>query len=294
MFGFGKKQRGTDSSVPQETEIDEKEPISDAADETDTVETQDDADKNTPAVAHVDKGDESDADDADDEGGVEDDSGYAREEIGPWDVSEIDEDDDIKRIDLGSLKVPVIEGMELRLQVNRERTAITSVMVSKGDSTLEISAFAAPRSLGLWDDIADEIVEGNKNASIVPGLFGDEVQLKVTLGKGKTALSRIVGVDGERWMLRGIFTGTAATQGEDQNAFNTLFSQVVVERGLEPLAPRDLLPLHPPVDTSAQQEEEADDPTLKDISQPDGPLSQDQQTQVQTTLARGPMFSEIR
>ncbi len=36
-------------------------------------------------------------------------------------------------------------------------------------------------------------------------------------------------------------------------------------------------------------QEAADLPT-----RPDGPLSKDQQTQVKTTLSRGPMFSEVR
>jgi hypothetical protein len=265
MFGIGKKKKEADITVDAALE-DEA-----GADAADVVEQK--ADEETVGS-----------------------EGYDREESGPWDISEIYDDDDIKRIDLGALKIPGMDGMELRLQVNKERTAVTSALVTKGNSTLELSAFAAPRSGGLWEDVREEIVESNENAHTAEGTFGDEILLSVSVGKGKAVDSRIVGVDGPRWMLRGIFTGAAAHEGAEQEAFNELFSQIIVERGPEPLAPRDLLPMHPPIDTRAAQQAQAARPApgVKDISQPDGPLSQDQQTQVQTTLARGPMFSEIR
>jgi hypothetical protein len=61
-------------------------------------------------------------------------------------------------------------------------------------------------------------------------------------GAQVTQVSRIVGIDGPRWLLRGTFMGravdpAAATLLED------VFRDVVVVRGSAPMAPRDPLPL---------------------------------------------------
>ncbi|OZG63799.1 hypothetical protein BHAP_1518, partial [Bifidobacterium hapali] len=135
---------------------------------------------------------------------------------------------------------------------------------------------------------------------------GTEVTLPVQLKGGKTLDTRIVGVDGPRWMLRGIFSGKAATDPTDPEtqALNGFFADIVVDRGEEPLAPRDLIPMHPPVApaerkaaaAAAQNGDNAEDKEhLKDIpNRPDGPFDSDQQVEVKTTLSRGPMFSEVR
>ncbi len=83
----------------------------------------------------------------------------------------------------------------------------------------------------------------------VDGVFGTELKLPVNVKGGKTVNTRIVGVDGPRWMLRGIFSGKAAIDptARETEALNKFFADIVVERGEEPLAPRDLIPMHPPV-----------------------------------------------
>ena len=58
--------------------------------------------------------------------------------------------------------------------------------------------------------------------------------------------ARFIGVDGPRWFLRGVLTGKAAVDPEAATAFEALFGEVVVVRGDEARAPRDLLPLHLP------------------------------------------------
>ena len=77
-------------------------------------------------------------------------------------------------------------------------------------------------------------------------------------------------------------------------------ADIVVESAPS-LAPRDLIPMHPPVapaerKAAAEAGEENGKEHFKDIpdNKPKGPLSQDQQTEVKTTLSRGPMFSEVR
>ena len=117
-----------------------------------------------------------------------------------------------------------------------------------------------------------------------------------------TFFFRIVGVDGPRWMLRGIFSGKAVTDSDhaETKALNQLFSNIVVERGEDPLAPRDLIPMHPPVAPAerkaAKEAAEAEQAgrTMDIPGQPKGPFDSDQQVEVKTTLSRGPMFSEVR
>jgi hypothetical protein len=144
------------------------------------------------------------------------------------------------------------------------------------------------------------LLEANPKATEKPGVFGMEVNLPVEVKGGKTVVTRIVGVDGPRWMLRGIFSGPAAAQPKSAEAktLNQFFSEIVVDRGEEPLAPRDLVPMHPPVSPEqrrkAQSEEEEDGKGNKIPKRVKGPFVADQETEVQTTISRGPMFSEMR
>ena len=158
--------------------------------------------------------------------------------------------------------------------------------------------------MGLWDDVREDLLASNPEAEAVDGIFGTEVKLPVKLPNGKTAHTRIVGVDGPRWMLRGIFSGKAASDpdGTETKILNDAFAQIVVERGDEPLSPRDPIPMARPLTPNerralAAQEEDGDlagDDHSKIPGRPDGPLSTDQQVEQQTTLRRGPMFSEVR
>lgn len=114
---------------------------------------------------------------------------------------------------------------------------------------MEVEAFAAPKTMGLWDDVREDLLASNPEAEAVDGIFGTEVKLPVKLPNGKTAHTRIVGVDGPRWMLRGIFSGKAASDpdGTETKILNDAFAQIVVERGDEPLSPRDLIPMARPL-----------------------------------------------
>lgn len=90
---------------------------------------------------------------------------------------------------------------------------------------------------------------------------------------------------------------------------NSWFASIIVRRGDEPLAPRDLIPMHDPVTKEekvaqqnaeeAQKSEDAGDNdsevnTSDALKKDDRPLGYDQQVDVKTTLSRGPMFSEVR
>ena len=47
--------------------------------------------------------------------------------------------------------------MELRLEVNEQEQQITGVTAVLGESAVQLQAFAAPKSEGVWIDIRNEI-----------------------------------------------------------------------------------------------------------------------------------------
>ena len=204
------------------------------------------------------------------------------EERGPWDVNDEEVPDYDDYLDLGAYYLPFMQNIELRIKANRATQQVLGSTITYGKSSLEIEAFAAPKTLGLWDDVRADLIEANKAASEVEGVFGTELKLPVNVKGGKTVNTRIVGVDGPRWMLRGIFSGVAATDPDspETEALNKFFADIVVERGEEPLAPRDLIPMHPPVapaerKAAAEAGEENGKEHFKDIpdNKPKGPLS---------------------
>lgn len=222
------------------------------------------------------------------------------ESYGPWDIDDENVPDYDDFLSMGSYYLPFMRGIELRVKANRQTNQILGTTITFGSSSLEIEAFAAPKTLGIWQDIREDLLRVNEKASEKEGVFGTEVMLPVVLKGGRTVTTRVVGVDGPRWMLRGIFSGPAASgEGAEADALNQFFANIVVERGDEPLAPRDLIPMHPPVTpnqrkaalAAAQQEQDGVDTNLEP---PTGPFDSDQQVEVKTTLSRGPMFSEVR
>lgn len=274
LFGFGKKKHQSKEAL--EAAAGENEEAVDAAENVD--EAQEVVALPEPSAEYEGRGDEH----------------------GPWDVEDENVPDYDEYLDMGSYYLPFLKGIELRVKANRATQQVLGTTITYGSSSVEIEAFAAPKTLGLWDDVRADLIEANKDAKEVEGVFGTELALPVTVKGGRKVLTRIVGVDGPRWMLRGIFSGKAATdpEGEEAKALNQFFADIVVERGDDPLAPRDLIPMHPPV---APAERKAAKAAAEEAEQkaeipgkPKGPFDSDQQVEVKTTLSRGPMFSEVR
>ena len=274
LFGFGKKKHQSEEAL--EAAAEENEEAVDAAENVD--EAQEVVALPESSAEYEGRGDER----------------------GPWDVEDENVPDYDEYLDMGSYYLPFLKGIELRVKANRATQQVLGPTITYGSSSVEIEAFAAPKTLGLWDDVRADLIEANKDAKEVEGVFGTELALPVTVKGGRKVLTRIVGVDGPRWMLRGIFSGKAATdpEGEEAKALNQFFADIVVERGDNPLAPRDLIPMHPPVAPAERKAakaaaEEAEQKT-EIPGKPKGPFDSDQQVEVKTTLSRGPMFSEVR
>jgi len=213
---------------------------------------------------------EDDVDDAVDEAGDEslagpDDSpAQPARPSGPWDSHDVD-DDGVARLDLGSLLVPVPDGMEVRVDV-QEQTVVAATLVD-GNSAMQVHAFAAPRSAGIWPEVRDEIAasirEGGGSAEVTDGPFGSELRARVPApppdqggppGGGLQPM-RFIGVDGPRWFLRALLTGPAATDPAQATRLLDVFRGTVVVRGGEAMPPRDMLPLRLPKEALEHQPE---------------------------------------
>lgn len=192
-------------------------------------------------------------------------------EDGPYDVDELDPADDADdRLDLGGVLIRGFGGMELRLQVAEETQQIVSVMLLKGESALEVAAFAAPRSGGLWTELRGEIIDAATGAGgtvgLVEGPFGTELRrllpMKTPDGQDGYQASRMWVAQGPRWLLRGIVYGEAATvNGVDDPAVAELldaFRAIIVRRGEAAMAPGDLLPLQFPKPLVVAEDDEED------------------------------------
>ena len=225
------------------------------------------------------------------------------EQFGPWDISEDNGPDYDEYLSLGSFYIPFVQGIQLRLKASKADNTLLGATVTIGRSSLELEAFAAPKTMGLWDDVRDDLVAANPAAKVEPGIFGAEVRLPIQLPNGKKHITRIVGVDGPRWMLRGIFSGPAADDPDSPEAkvLDRFFSYIVVDRGEEPLAPRDLIPMAQPLTpgerramAEAADGDDTDDAPATIDDKPTGPMNSDHEVEQKTTLSRGPMFSELR
>jgi hypothetical protein len=168
---------------------------------------------------------------------------------GPWDSSEKEVGDDPAYLDFGSLLIRGRPGFNLQMPADDDQGTIGSVVLVTENSGLELRAFADARSGGLWDAVRADLEEEAKRldgeARQVDGPFGTELHVKVpvTLPEGVEGFqpTRIIGVEGPRWMLRATFLGNEAREPDDDSLLMRALHDVVVVRGDDPRAPRDPL-----------------------------------------------------
>ena len=209
--------------------------------------------------------------------------------FGPWDVAE--PYTELQRVDLGSLQVPVMAGMDIQLVFAEEHGAWVTVRHEL--SELQLQAFAAPKRDSLWDEVRTEIaaeIAGAGGASAErAGPFGTELIAHVPAepGQPRSGLRpvRFTGVDGPRWFLRGLFSGAAAENPAAAAPLEALMREVVVVRGDHPMPPRDLLELRLPAEAAqalAEEQARAEQQEENRFATPPNPFE------------RGPEFTETR
>ncbi|GAA3852055.1 DUF3710 domain-containing protein [Saccharothrix violaceirubra] len=167
-----------------------------------------------------------------------------RPEHGPFDEADTP-DDGLNRLDLGSIRFPVPEGAQLQVEMD-PAGAVRAVHLLTTLGQLTVSAFAAPRTEKLWPEVGAELITQLKGDGFrinrENGEWGEEIS-----ARNNEVHLRFVGVDGPRWMVRGV----AAAPSEDQAdhalvALREVLRLTVVVRGEQPMPVRTPLPVELP------------------------------------------------
>ena len=262
MFGFGKKKRAAEV---EEAKTEEAVEATEETTEAEEIEAEG-AEADAPEVIKYDRVN------------------------GPHDIEEVTAEDLEDYVDLGALRIKLLDGMNLRLETDDATGAVIAATITRDGATLQVQAFAAPRTTGIWDDIRHDLTESvasqGGNVEIYAGVFGAEMLTRLPAvtpdGKRGERIARFVGVDGPRWFLRGVISG-AAVLGDEAAAASVeeVFRDVVVDRGDDPRPPRELLPMTLPADL-AIAEDDGEDEEPKDNHQELRPMPR-----------RGPEITEI-
>jgi hypothetical protein len=204
---------------------------------------------------------------------------------GPWDSA--DDFPAAERLDLGCVQVPVGDGTNVQLAYSEE-TGVTLAIVA-GESALQLQAFAAPRSSGLWDkvrpEIAEEVGRAGGRSQEQDGPFGPELVAWVTPqveGQGPLPEQplRFLGADGPRWFLRGLISGPAAVDNRLARPLEEIFAGVVVVRGDHAAPPETPLEIQLPEEARQAFEDQAQ--------------AEAEQSGMPNPFERGPEITETR
>lgn len=177
---------------------------------------------------------------------------------GPFDVDDFDDPATaaVARLDLGSVLIPMPEAGQVQVELT-EMGVPSAVWVVTPNGRFTIAAYAAPKTPGLWREVASELAESLRNdvpkVSIEDGPWGREV---VGVAKPEQdqppGVVRFIGVDGYRWMIRCVVNGPqdriAALATEARNAL----ADTVVRRGDTPMPVRAPLQVQLPEPMAAQ------------------------------------------
>ena len=224
----------------------------DANDEVDEVDGVDEVDE--VAGVALDAEDE-DADEAALGAGGPADERVSLPTTGPYDVADVPADDAVPRIDLGGMRVPVADELEVRVDVDGQQ--VVAATLATPASAMQIGVFAAPRTTGIWGEIRAEISEqvtgSGGRVREEQGPFGVELVAHVpTATPGIVAPTRFVGVNGPRWFLRALLQGRAAVEGlAAEPALEAGLRRVVIVRGGEAMPSREALALQMPKEALA-------------------------------------------
>src|SRR5262245_1401610 len=177
---------------------------------------------------------------------------------GPYDMA--DAPDGVDRLDLGSLRIPVVEGVAVQVQANNDGV-VQQVALTYADSALLLSALAAPRGEPVWDEVRAEIRKelsaSGARAEELDGVYGPELRARVNTPDGAVDV-RFVGVDGERWMVRAIYQGRAATDPAAAGPLDDCLAGLVVDRGRDAMPALEALPLRLPREIAEQARAQAE------------------------------------
>src|SRR5882757_3134249 len=164
---------------------------------------------------------------------------------GPFDIDEFDDPSDaaVGRLDLGSVLIPMPEAGQVQVELT-ETGVPNAVWVVTPNGGFTIAAYAAPKTSGLWREVAGELADSlrkdSAKVSVKDGPWGREV-----IGSA-SGVVRFIGVDGYRWMIRCVVNGPHETIDALTEEARAALTDTVVRRGDTPLPVRTPLPVELP------------------------------------------------
>lgn len=201
---------------------------------------------------------------------------------GPWD--EADTYPESARVDLGGILVPQSADYRIQVQADQATGSVSQVSLVTDASAVQLQAYAAPRSGGMWSEVRGQISSQiNSSGGLVEeisGSFGVELRAQVKNQDGALQPARFCGVDGPRWFLRLVFLGQAARDAQVAQPLEDAVRQVVVVRGDTAMPMGNALAMRVPLDVAA------------DSTAPAVPVAQDRPTI--SLPQRGPETTETR
>jgi hypothetical protein len=175
---------------------------------------------------------------------------------GPFDIEDFDESSVATegRLDLGSVLVPLPDAAQLQVELT-ENGVPSAVWVVTDHGRFTIAAYAAPKTGGLWREVAAELADSLRNdgasVTIQDGQWGREV-----VGTA-TGVVRFIGVDGYRWMIRCVVNGSIESIDALTAQARNALVDTVIRRGDTPLPVRTPLPVQLPEPMASQLREAA-------------------------------------
>lgn len=170
---------------------------------------------------------------------------------GPFDIEDFDDPEvaAVGRLDLGSVLIPMPEAGQVQVELNQVG-APSAIWVVTPNGRFTVAAYAAPKSAGLWREVAGELADSLRKDTaqvrIESGPWGREV-----VGVAAGAV-RFIGIDGYRWMIRCVVNGAHETIDALTAEARTALADTVVRRDDTPLPVRTPLPVTLPEPMAAQ------------------------------------------
>ncbi|NBR26621.1 MAG: DUF3710 domain-containing protein [Micrococcales bacterium] len=167
---------------------------------------------------------------------------------GPYDISDPSAPKDVAVF--GSICFVPSSLVTVRAEIEEGTGRMVALSFDYQDSTLQVQAFASPKGESLWEDVLSDITANLESQGVSLerhlGPFGAEIYAHIPISQDELKPVRMFGLSGDRWLLRGVISGSAVTELESKNELESVFRSIVIRRGQVPLPPRELLPLSLP------------------------------------------------
>ncbi|HET7665895.1 MAG TPA: DUF3710 domain-containing protein [Mycobacterium sp.] len=214
---------------------------------------------------------------------------------GPFDIEDFDDPAtaELGRLDLGSVLIPMPEAGQVQVELT-EVGVPSAVWVVTPNGRFTVAAYAAPKTSGLWREVATELADSLRKdvpkVHIEDGPWGREVVGISKAEQGQQAgVVRFIGVDGYRWMIRCVVNGPADRIAALTDEARKALTDTVVRRGNTPLPVRTPLPVQLPEPMAAQLRAAAEQAAQQQMQQ-----AQQQPTPPQPAARRSELGSAMQ